>query len=92
MRLIDPAGTESSKTVVLTSDAPSESSTKPKPQPLLAWTDAVVNFASDKILFDAGTIVDGKTLDILSYYTQADVQTGLIPVGYKTFSPDDTYI
>ena len=53
---------------------------------------SIVDFAGNKIALNYGKIIDGHTLEILTYASNEDIKNHKIPTVAKAFSPDGKYL
>ena len=93
VRLLDPAGKESTKAVWF----PAIPDDRPRYSPWKQAIDVeltVCSFATNKIALGAGRIIDGKTMDILTYYSIEDIVNDKVSTGTggMVFSPDGKFL
>lgn len=93
LRLIDPSGKEPIKALWFDS-VPDE---RPHYSPWKRSTEvslSVSNFASNQIALNAGQIINGKTMDILTYFTVENMENNSVStgVGGMVFSPNGKYL
>jgi WD40 repeat protein len=71
LRLLDPVGGPS-RTMLLKPSVPTKIDGKDGFAPLLTFSESVVSYASNRIAFDLRRIVDGNTLEVLTYCSQEE--------------------
>jgi len=90
-RLVDPSGKQSSKYVLISSMVPSGRDVPPMEIGFWPYY-SIVDFAGNKIALNYSKIIDGNTLEVLTYASNEDVKNHKIPTVAKVFSPDGKYL
>jgi WD40 repeat protein len=90
-RLIDPSGKQAPRLVLLSSPEVAGIDRQDPTQAFFPY-HAVVNYRTNKIALGPGKIIDGRTLEILSFASGDDILSHKIPVGGQAFSADGNYL
>jgi WD40 repeat protein len=93
LRLLDPTGKEPTKAVWF----PAIPDDRPRHSP---WTQAIdvalsaSNFSANQVALGAGRIINGKTMEILTYFSIEDILSNKVSTGTggMTFSPNGKYL
>ena len=93
LRLLDPSGKSPTKSIWF----PAVPDDRPRYYPWKQAIDvdlSVSNFAANQIALGIGRIINGKTMDILTYYSIDDIVSDKVSpgVGGMVFSPDGQYL
>ena len=90
-RLVDPSGKQSSRFIVVSGMVPSGRAVPPMEVGFWPYY-SIVDYAGNKIALNYSKIIDGTTLEILTYASNEDIKNHKIPHIAKVFSPDGRYL